>query len=388
MHTKIYRKNYRSNILITICLLGLFLYIRQPLIYIMKYIPTIRINSTKDIDTAKRIIRTYIKEAEFVDKNETKKNSLKEELNTLKRYIVGKEDAREIIRIQFGSTKSIDSYKEGKEKIVKTSVEGISSISCNNETDDKKLAESKILKSGKITLTNETNYKLDIEKLINEPLEQKFNKDSKILIYHTHTNESYISDIKDLKNMAIPSRSSNEDINVIRVGKELKNNLIGMNLCTVHSTKYHNIPKDNGAYAKSYNTVQECIKSDPNISITLDIHRDGISDLKKLRLVTNIGGKNVAKIMFVVGTNATGLEHTNWKENLKFALRLQEKLINYDASIVKPIFVSKNRYNQNLTNSSLIVEIGGDGNTINESIESTKYLSRAVAEVINENLDT
>ena len=88
--------------------------------------------------------------------------------------------------------------------------------------------------------------------------------------------------------------------------------------------------------------------------------------------------------MFVVGTNATGLSHDNWRENLKFAIKLQEKLISYNPNIVKPIYVSKNRYNQNLTNFSLIIEVGGDGNVITESIESTKYIARALNDLIEQ----
>lgn len=386
MHKKILDKKHKINILVVISIIGLFLYIRQPLIYVIRYIPTVEINRSNDIGRTKKLINTFLKEVEFIDKDGNKKNNIKEELDTLKKYIVGKEQAREIIRIQFGANKNINQYIKENSKTLKTNIEGISSI--YSDYENKELNESNTVKYGKIEITNETRYNIDIEKLRNEPLEKKFKKDTKILIYHTHTNESYISSIKDLNNMSILPRSGNEEINVIRVGKELKNNLLDMNISAIHDKKYHNLQTDKGAYAKSYNTVIEHIKNEPNIDITLDLHRDGISDKKKLRLVTDIDNKKVAKIMFVVGTNASGLDHPKWQENLKFALRLQEKLIKYNTNLVKPIYICKNRYNQNLTNGSLIVEIGGDGNTIEESIESTKYLSRAVSEVIKENLET
>ena len=70
---------------------------------------------------------------------------------------------------------------------------------------------------------------------------------------------------------------------------------------------------------------------------------------------------------------------------MKFALKLQKKLIEYNPSIVKPIFISKNRYNQHLTNCSLLIEIGGDGNLISESIQSAKYIARALNEIYQEN---
>jgi stage II sporulation protein P len=87
--------------------------------------------------------------------------------------------------------------------------------------------------------------------------------------------------------------------------------------------------------------------------------------------------------MFVVGTDATGLEHPNWRENLKLAITLQQKLNEKYPGITRPIYISYNRYNQHLTPGSLIVEVGGDGNTIDECLESTKYLAEVINEVIN-----
>ena len=71
--------------------------------------------------------------------------------------------------------------------------------------------------------------------------------------------------------------------------------------------------------------------------------------------------------MFVVGTNATGLEHPEWRENLKLAITLQSMLDERYPGLTRPIYISKNRYNQHLSKGALIVEIGGDGNLISES---------------------
>lgn len=381
-------KNAVSLIIIitSICVVCHFL--RQPLISFFDRVPSFgsQIKSGLTFNKAENIINFSIPRMEFVGKKDNKRNDLKDELVTLRKYILGIDNtkARDIIEVEFGINRR---KNVAYEKLEKTNVEGISSIFCNNETDEREIKQSKVLTSGKITITNETNYKIDIDSLLKEPLKRKFKRSDEILIYHTHTNESYISDISKLNDMSVPQRSKDENINVIRVGDELKNNLQNLNQKAIHNMKYHNVPNDKGAYARSLNTVEDCIKNDSNIAVTLDIHRDGISDRRKLRMVEKIDNKNVAKIMFVVGTNATGLKHNEWKENLKFALKLQEKLIGYNANMAKPIFVSKNRYNQHLTNSSLIIEIGGDGNLVTESIESTKYIARALSEVISENLE-
>lgn len=150
----------------------------------------------------------------------------------------------------------------------------------------------------------------------------------------------------------------------------------------IHNATVHNQPSDTGAYGRSLNTATNILKSYPSIKIVLDIHRDGLGE-SKLRVASKINGKDTAKIMFVVGTDGTGLEHPNWRENLKLALKLQQKLNEKYPGITRPVYMSRNRYNQHLTNGSLIVEIGGDGNTINECLESAKYLAEVLNEVIN-----
>jgi stage II sporulation protein P len=116
--------------------------------------------------------------------------------------------------------------------------------------------------------------------------------------------------------------------------------------------------------------------------MVIDVHRDALKD-NQLRVVTDINGKKAAKIMFVVGTDATGLTHPNWKENLKLAITLQKKLDNKYPGLTRPILISYNRYNQHLTNGAMLVEVGGDGNLMSECLESSKYLAEVIGEVIN-----
>jgi stage II sporulation protein P len=87
------------------------------------------------------------------------------------------------------------------------------------------------------------------------------------------------------------------------------------------------------------------------------------------------------KLCLFWGTDQT-LPHPEWRENLKFALKLQEKLNNIHNGLAKDIYISKNRYNQHLNSGTLIVEIGGDGNSLDEALESTKYLAKVLNEII------
>lgn len=263
--------------------------------------------------------------------------------------------------------------------------EDVSSISCDEEGENKDLSNSDVVTNGRITIQNETDYKIDIESLLKEPLNFKFDrKGPKVLIFHTHTTESYIRSTDDLKKKAVPSWSRDERFNVVRVGEELAQHLrkkYGIEV--IHNGTIHDYPSYNGAYGRSLDTVDKILKSYPSIKVVLDIHRDGLGKEKKLRLDTKINGKNVAKIMFVVGTHSKRLPHPNWKENLKLALKLQKTMNEKYPGLARHIYISKNRYNHHLSKGALIVEIGGDGNTLDEAIESTKYLAEVMNEVIN-----
>lgn len=254
----------------------------------------------------------------------------------------------------------------------------------DDESENRDATKNSVISNGKITVMNETKYKININEIIKEPFKINFNKkNSKVLIYHTHTTEGYLKSIDLLYKNGIPVRTSDTKNNVVRVGEELSKNLKnGYGINTLHNKTVHTYPSDIGAYARSLNTATDELKKHPESKIVLDIHRDGIGENRKLRILSKVGERNAAKIMFVVGTDASGLEHAKWKENLKFALKLQDKLNKYCPGIARPIYLSKYRYNQHLANASLIIEIGGDGNLVEEALESTRLLARAIDDVI------
>lgn len=63
-----------------------------------------------------------------------------------------------------------------------------------------------------------------------------------------------------------------------------------------------------------------------------------------------IGDETAAQLMFVMGTNGGGLEHTNWNRNLKLAIRIQEKANQMYPGLFKPIILRNSRYNQHVSN--------------------------------------
>lgn len=227
-----------------------------------------------------------------------------------------------------------------------------------------------------IYLPNETGYAVNVNKLLNEKVDFiKKRSGPKVLIYHTHALERYNSGIANVSKLSV----NDSKMSVREVGEALTQNLNSLNINTLHNCTLHDLYDHNRAYVESLKTLTHYINSYPSISMTIDIHRDGSGVVgERLRAVKNINGRNAAKIMIVIGTNAGTLKHPNWIENMKLALKLQNILNKIAPGLTKPIYLSSNRYNEHVTKGSLLIEIGGDGNSISEAKESTKYLARAI----------
>lgn len=270
---------------------------------------------------------------------------------------------------------------EGKEDQYEDPV--ISSIYIE-ENDEIKKDDGDAVSYGKIAISNGTKYKINVNELMKEPIKMDFSKKSpEILIYHTHTTESYLRDISKLNKEGVQTRTNDNRYNVVRVGEELAQILrkeYGVEV--IHNAAVHDNPGTSGAYGRSLNTATNILKTYPSIKLVIDLHRDAL-DKEQLRVVTDVNGKKAAKIMFVVGTDATGLSHPNWRENLKLAITLQEKLNKKYPGLARPILISENRYNQHLSKGSLIIEVGGDGNLMSECLESVKYLAEVIGEIVN-----
>lgn len=263
--------------------------------------------------------------------------------------------------------------------------EGVASSIYFEEGDEQKdFSDNKSISAGEVIIQNQSKLKIDksdIDAMLKEPLNIKFDrKGPKILIYHTHTTEGYVRNTSEIgmSKKEFPSYTSDVKYSVVRVGDKLAEYLDKTyNIPVIHNGTTH------GNYSKSLKTINSYLKSYPSIKIIIDIHRDGLAaDKPKLRLVKEINGKNVAQVMFVVGTNGSGLEHPNWKQNLKLAVKLQQKLNELAPGLARPIWISNNRYNQHVSEGALLIEVGADGNTIDEVLESTKYIAKAISEVI------
>ena len=114
----------------------------------------------------------------------------------------------------------------------------------------------------------------------------------------------------------------------------------------------------------------------------IDLHRDAVGSNNNYAPKVKIGDEYAAQLMFVIGTDGGGLEHPNWQNNLKFAVKIQEKANEMYPGLFKPIIIRNSRYNQNVSNAATIIEVGATGNTMEECLTSMKYLSKVISETI------
>ena len=95
-----------------------------------------------------------------------------------------------------------------------------------------------------------------------------------------------------------------------------------------------------------------------------------------------IGEEVCAQVMFVIGTNGSGLYHPKWSQNLSFAIKVQQKANEMYPGLFRPIILRKSRYNQHVTTATSIIEVGATGNTLDECLNSMKYLAKVFDEIM------
>lgn len=232
-------------------------------------------------------------------------------------------------------------------------------------------------------LRNETKYKIDVDKLKNEDL--KFGlkkKNTEVIIYHTHTTETYSKDRDFDYEASGEFRTLDKNANVVRVGEKIKECLEKNNVGVYHDTEYYDYPSYNLSYSKAGKAILNLLKKYSNAKVVLDIHRDALGTGDQIyRPVVNINGEDTAQILLVVGTNQGGLNHPNWRENLKFALKLQQVANEKYPGFCRYVSLRKERFNQQVSNGAIIVEMGATGNTMEEVLRAGELFSEILLEV-------
>ncbi len=199
-------------------------------------------------------------------------------------------------------------------------------------------------------------------------------KSDKILLYNTHTSESYANSSKYQFEYTGIRRTTDANYNMLRIAKEFSNNLNEKGFTAVQETTPHDYGTYTSAYAKSRVTLQNAVSSYGGFGIAIDVHRDAIEDLD-FRPMVNIRGVEVARVMLVVGAGSKDSPNPYFEDNLKLALKLNYLGEQIYPGLFRPMYIRNSVYNQDLNKYSLLIEIGASGNTIEDAQNATRCIT-------------
>ncbi|MCH5188961.1 MAG: stage II sporulation protein P [Oscillospiraceae bacterium] len=241
---------------------------------------------------------------------------------------------------------------------------------------------------GSLYLRNTTkNTDINIEAYLKKDIFANINKDKTqpvVLVYHTHSTESYqITENEFYSNSLV---ADSETLGIIRVGDALCSTIESYGYKVIHDKTVYD-SSYNGAFDRSREKISDILRANPSIQIVIDLHRDGISrkDGSKVKTVTEIDGKKVAQIQITTGCEDGAVtKFPNWEKNLTFALHLQKSLSDSYPHIARPLLFCARKYNMDLTPCAVNIDIGTESNTVREAVYSAEILGKSIVEIIKE----
>jgi stage II sporulation protein P len=273
----------------------------------------------------------------------------------------------------------VENTKEEKKEESKDAEEELkeAQTGLNTEVLESNVPEKYTSEYNGVKIRNETDIKLTKEMLTPNVDVNTEN----IVIYHTHTCESY-TPTENYKYKASGNfRTLDINYSVARVGTELTKYMQHYGYNVIHDTTLYDYPSYSESYDRSLKAVAKILQENEETDVLFDIHRDAIGDSTYAPTV-KIGDEEAAQLMFVIGSDGGGSEHDNWNENLKLAIKIQEKANELYPGLFKPIILRNSRYNQQLAKGASIIEVGATGNTMEQCLTSMKYLSKVLSEVL------
>ncbi len=182
-----------------------------------------------------------------------------------------------------------------------------------------------------------------------------------ILIYHTHSKETFADSVQ-----GDPEQS------IVGVGSFLTKLLEEeYGYSVLHHTAEYDTVRDE-AYAKSLPAIEKLLQENPSIQVVIDLHRDSGNPAREMTV--DIDGRKTARFMFFNGisrSRRTGdiayLANPNLKENLAFSFQMQAAAGEYYPGLTRKIYIKQYRYNMHLRGKTLLIELGDENNTLEEA---------------------
>lgn len=200
-------------------------------------------------------------------------------------------------------------------------------------------------------------------------------------VYHSHSRESFLPYFPESDD---PEDAYHESRNITQVGMMLDRALENRGIGTVVDTSdiIQELDRKGLDFTDSYQITADHIRTERsanrNLTLFLDIHRDS---LRKNATTKTIQGQPFAQVFFVVGTS-----HASYKSNLAFTEEVNRRLENSYPGLSKGIFQKDSSqgngvYNQDVSPTSVLIEVGGVDSTLEELQRTSEVLADVLSEV-------
>ena len=200
-----------------------------------------------------------------------------------------------------------------------------------------------------------------------------------ILIYHTHSQETYAD-----------YATGNKKATVVELGSRLTALLEEKGYQVLHDTTSYDMAAGkldrNHAYNYALDGIMGILQKYPSIQVVLDLHRDGVKE--SLHMVRTVNGKATAPIMFFNGMSQTPegeieyLKNPYKTENLAFSLQMQLLAEEEYPDLTRKIFLKGLRYNLHVRPRSALIEVGAQTNTLEEALNAMEPLADLLDQVL------
>ena len=213
---------------------------------------------------------------------------------------------------------------------------------------------------------------------------EKNSAEPQVLILHTHATETYQPDDSLWFDKAFTARTDDRARNMCAVGAAMARVLNEAGIVTLHDETLHDSPSYTESYARSAETAKAYLARYPSLKIILDVHRDALGDeTTRIKPLCTLEGQNTAQIMLIAGCdNGGSVSLPHWRENLAFAAAWEAQMEGSFPGLTRPVLCGYRFYNQDLTTGSLLVEVGGHGNTLEEALRAGEYAARALVSLL------
>lgn len=202
----------------------------------------------------------------------------------------------------------------------------------------------------------------------------------KILIFHTHSQETFADSV-----------SGDSNTSIVGMGRYLSELLNAKGIETLHHNGVYDLINGKLDRSKAYQMaeagVKEILNQNPSIEVVIDLHRDGVPETT--HLVTEINGKKTGKIMFFNGLSRTKkngniayLPNPYIQDNLSFSFQMQMAAEQLYPGLARRIYLKGYRYSLHMMPKSLLIEAGAQTNTVEEMKNSMELLANILVEVL------